>query len=301
VHEDGYKPTQHPHDIKIGLIESHADHTALYISACYNVTVDEVRQYGGKSAVRMVCGDVGFKYASAEEKAHGAKNIYVKKVMGTDLSDIGIYLDGINGYEPGLNAHYQIKIDEATLSGNEKSTHGICFYGIGDVQIEKLRIEKFEKLVMQLGYANESVKIGELLIEDCPAQIMTGTGTLDWSRFDYVETRTATRGVEIDKMTVRNSGLSNRVLGALLNIEGLHIKELNVEKLICTSLFAVYNTTKNVKIDQMNLITPRTTPVSIMFAQDRVTADSNISVTIHGAANIPATSGQACDATITKN
>jgi len=301
VHEDNAGPTTHPHDIKIGLIDSHAAHTALYISACYNIEVDEVRQYGGVSAVRMVCGDVGFKYASAAEKAHGAKNIYVKKVLGTDLGELGIYINGIDGYESGQAIHYQVKIDEATLSGTAKSGNGICFYGSDDVQIGKISLNGFRKAVLQLGYANESIKIGELLIEDCPAQIMSGYGTLRWSNYGYSETRSATRGVEIDKMTVKNSGTSNAVLGAFVNVEGLHIKELNAEKISCTALFAVYNTTKNIKIDQMNLTSPKNTPSAVIYAEHAITADRNISVTIHGAGNIPATSGQNCAATVTKN
>lgn len=167
AHEPNAGVTTHPHDISIGLIDSYADNATFYISAGYDITIDEVRSYNAEHAIAIVHGDVGFLYASDEVRAHGMKNLHIKKVYGENLRSWGAYIQCAQAYEddPDLNA--DIKIDEMVLTASENNAgNGTAIYGVKSLEIGKLTMDGFTKQCLQLGYANKDIRIGDLTMKN---------------------------------------------------------------------------------------------------------------------------------------
>ena len=204
-HTDGYahEPnagiTTHPHDISIGLIDSYADNACFYISAGYDITIDEVRSYEAEHVLAIVHGDVGFLYASPEEKAHGMRNIRVKKVYGENLRSWGAYVQCVQGYEDDPNFDADVVIDEMTLKASENNAgNGTCIYGVKKIEIGKLEMEGFTKQCLQLGYANRDVHIGELTMKN-----FRGDGFFAYQQGKFRErTYPPTKNVKIDEVTL---------------------------------------------------------------------------------------------------
>ena len=167
AHEPNAGLTTHPHDISIGLIDSYADNATFYISAGYDITIDEVRSYDAEHAIAIVHGDVGFLYASEEERAHGMRNLHIKKVYGENLRSWGSYIQVAQGYEDDPDLGADITIDEMVLKASENNQgNGACFYGVKNCEIGRLELEGFTKQCMQLGYANKNIHIGELTMKN---------------------------------------------------------------------------------------------------------------------------------------
>ncbi len=300
VHDEGYTRTKHPHDITIGLIDSHSAHSALYISACYDITVGEVRQYGGKSAVRVVAGDCGYKYATVEEKAHGTQNIRIGKVYGTGLGELGMYFNGIDSYEKDTLTEIAVQIGEAVLEGKgEGSGNGICFYGTKSVEIGKLSLKGFAKSTFQLGHQNRFIKIGEATVEDCHANVITSYSTLEKKpRSGETYLCEASKNIRIEKLSVKNSGNETVPFATFPYIDGFRIDELTVTDSRFANFLRVYQNTKNVAFDRVEL--KNTTVInSLAHAANAVTAENNIALTVGGADGVALTAGEACEISIT--
>ena len=291
AHEEGAGVTTHPHDITIGVIESYADNSALYISAGYNITANEVYSYNAEHAINIVHGDVGFLYASEEEKAHGMKNIYVKKVVGTNLSGWGAYIECADGFENDPNLNAVVKIDSMELSGsNSNDGNGIAIYGVKDLQIGSLTMKRFKKSALQLGYGNKSIVMDTVTIERCTSNTITTVITTEHD---------PNQSVVIKTLNVSDGGTAAGTFAYLPDTSGLKIGTLNLNKVYMDSLLQVYANTKNIRIDKLNLTQIPMPPAALVNAKEAITADNNISIgAVTGGEGIATTTGKSCDVQI---
>ena len=291
AHEEGAGVTTHPHDITIGVIESYADISALYISAGYNITVNEVYSYNAEHAINIVHGDVGFLYASEDVKAHGMKNIYVKKVVGTNLSDYGAYIECADGFENDPNFNAVVKIDSMELSGgNSNDGNGFAVYGVKELQIGSLSLKRFKKSALQLGYGNKSITMDTVTIERCTSNTIT---TVTSTEHD------PNQSVVINTLNVSDGGTAAGTFAYLPDTSGLKIGTLNLNKIYMDSLLQVYSDTKNIRIDKLNLTQIPIPPTALINAKDVITANNNISIgAVTGGDGIANTTGKSCDVQI---
>lgn len=302
VHEEGYSPTTHPHDIKIGLIESYSNHSPFYISACYNVTVEKAIQYGGERGTTIASGDCGFKYATEEQRAHGAKNIRVGSLTATNITKVGIYFSSVGGsYESGIDVKIQATFDTVYLT-SQSAGNGIAFYGAEDVSFGSLTLKGFQEAAVMLGYHLKSLQIKELTLDNCQREaIATATNLTHTGKDQITETFDVCKNLRINKMTVKNCGGASEALFDLRHVDGMKIEQMQIQKPNSTYLFNLYGGTKNVTVDHITLTLDSKTPSAILYAKQNVPAENHISITISGADNIPNTKGSTCGATLTKH
>ena len=288
AHEEGAGTTKHPHDIKIGVIESYAMNAAIYISASYNITVDEVYSYNSEHAIAVIHGDLGMLYADEDVKALGMQNIHFKKVVGTGLTDYGAYINTAMGYENDPNLNAVVKIDSMELTGaNNNDGNGLAIYGVKDLEIGTLTLKRFKKSALQLGHTNKNVLLDNVTLERCTGTVVT---TVMHDKFGPNEK------VVINTLNVTEGGHSGATFAYLPKTNGLHIKTLNLNKVYMTSLLQVYSHTKNIRIDSLNFTQILIAPEALINAMEQITASNNISIgTVTGGEGIPVSTGKPCD------
>ena len=287
VHEAGAGYTTHPHDITIGTIHSWADNSALYISASYNITVGEVYSYNSLNAVNIVHGDVGFLYASPEQKACGMQNIYIKKVVGTNLREWGVRLQCADGYEDDPNLNAQVKIDSIELTGAANNNgNGFCAYGVEKLEVGSLVMKGFTKQALQLGYGNKDLQFGSISVENCHAQVICTTRHATYA---------PNKSVSITSMSVKNSGIATSSFAVFPESNGFTLGTLTLDNVAFTNLFTVYTDTYHFRVDTINFKSVAGSHTSILRAdtsQGSVTAANDISIgRVTGHGSIPLTSG----------
>ena len=102
---------------------------------------------------------------------------------------------------------------------------------------------------------------------------------------------------------------NKKIAGILIehDIEGGYLARtiigigLNVNQTNFSSLFQLYSTTKNLKVDQVNLTPAASGHSAIVNAQEVIYASNNISITIKGASAIKDKTGKNCSITLIKN
>jgi len=164
--EQGRVYSTHPHDISIEDVhigrlanDENDDRAGLRASACYNITMRNVRVDGARSGIVLRGGDLGFEFALEPDRglAHAGYSI-----SGFTLSDIrgtGLLFDGLSdnvyrarlnlGYEPLLDPTYpgikEASIRDGTIrgSGVSGSTGMRSFANSGGV-FDRLDVQGFE-------------------------------------------------------------------------------------------------------------------------------------------------------------
>gem|GEM_PF-6947551 len=137
-HAAGAGPTTHPHDIHVGevvgnLTASIGDFMALVgLSAGYDTTVDRIagsvinNGAGTAQLLLLTGGDMGFAYATAEQRAFGMRNLIFDTVEGSSnkigISRIGRALYYNSDSTPQSAENYYVKISETINNANLKST-----------------------------------------------------------------------------------------------------------------------------------------------------------------------------------
>lgn len=158
-HAAGAGPTTHPHDIHVkevvgNLTASIGDFMALVgLSAGYDTTVDRIagtvinNGAGTAQLLLLTGGDMGFAYATSEQRTAGMRNLVFGTVEGSSnkigISRIGRALYYNADSTPQAAENYYVKICETITNVNIKSTSnntthqaiggsnygGRCYYG----------------------------------------------------------------------------------------------------------------------------------------------------------------------------
>ncbi|QHM75400.1 hypothetical protein C7M52_01354 [Mixta theicola] len=144
-HSPDAGPTTHPHDIHIkevlgDLTANISDFMALVcISAGYDTSVERITgsvNNESKSAsaqlLLLIAGDMGFAYATAEQRAAGMKNLVFNTINGSTnkmgISRIGRALYYNSDSTPQLPENYYVKTNETVINFNAKSTSKSTIY-----------------------------------------------------------------------------------------------------------------------------------------------------------------------------
>ena len=275
-HKENYRPTTHPHDIKLGRVECYSldfyyDSAAVWVSAGYDVTVDEIVCDDIYMAMSSFTADIGFEYATEAEKAHGMKNIKVGKITATNLKGPGIYLCGTHQYLNMFITHVELEIGEAYLESapNYRHYYTMGMSGGAMLKIGKLTVKSFDAPTLSFAYGIESVEIGEYNVIDCkshPLQINTPEGQTPIARNIHIGTLNVAAGC--------GSG------GALINVnhvDGLTIDKIKIDGGNYTSLIAIYAGCKNISIDDIEITNTNLT--AIYHAKEAIPAENYIHIT----------------------
>lgn len=284
-HVENWSVTRHPHDIKIGVIDSYAHHSALYVSAAYNIEVGEVISRNSKFAMTVSGGDIGFEFANATEKAHGQKNIYVKKLSGTGITNCGAYLNTSTVYTGCKTTQAEVKIDEIYLEAAANNTSvGIACYSAKLIDLGTVTVKKYPKQALQIGYDNESLNIDKFNVDSCYKYAINADAVI----------HSSSRNVNIGEINVIKGGNSGFGFANLEAIDGLHIGKINVTASMYNYMLVLTDNAKNVTIDDMVYTSPLTKLTAVVMAKDTITEDNNIAVGKYSCGDVPFAAGSDC-------
>lgn len=241
-HKDGWKYSTHPHDIHIGTIEG-GIHAPLYIAASYDIEVDELIAHNAKFGLCVTGADMAYEYACPEEKAHGGRNIHIKKVTATNLSRCALYFNTYAHYIPNTKSQADITVDEVNATATAESSNGIAMYGAKSIKIGRANLSGFAKSALQLGYGNENVRIDELTIENSKTEAVCTCEKAKWDVTDRVE---------IGSLTVKNSGTVAYPMFELKAINSLTVDSLTVESSPYNALLRTRSDCRCVNIKAFN-------------------------------------------------
>lgn len=303
-HAPNWKPTKHPHDIKIGVIEGvnvgkavkdslMKSEGALHIAAGYNIEVDELIVNGGNTAFTVTGGDIGFDYASPEEKANGMCNIKIGKINATKLDYLGMYIVSYALMDSSVSVDLELTVDELVAEGSPKSANGVVLYSTEKVDIKKATLRKFGSEALLIARNNRLVDIETLNVENC---LNTAVAVIR-----YKTDAPKTQKVEIGALNVKNSGLMTAPLIRIHQVEEFHIGSVTTSTALCKYIIDFENAHDfgRIKIDRLDangVVSMGSAKLeAIVHAQKAVSADSEVAIgTLTAPANVPLTAGQSC-------
>ena len=258
LHKEGCDYTKHPHDINLGTVicndlsNNEGDAAAFYIAGGYNITVDEISASNVRQALTITGGDGGFSYASPVEKAHGSKNVVVKKITATDLTSCGIYYTVESSYNDIPIFYGELTLGTVNLSyGSSYAGQGPAFNGIGSLLIDNMTLSGLKAEALYLANACENIRIGTLTLNNCQAS------------GDYV--------FQIENKTNKYPYSTG------VGLDGLLVQNLVLNSSNYKYIFTLQSTTKNVHLQNLTR-TSSTVSGSIFYAAATVPAANNITV-----------------------
>ena len=230
-HVEGWKYTKHPHDIKLGLVEisdtippangrPDVDNAAVTLSASYNIEVDEIVAHNTAHTLNTLIGDIGFQYASPEDRAIGMRNIYVKKITGTNIRSAGLHLVHYTGYMPSVSEIAEVTVDECYMeaSANNRGP-AVNLYGVSKAEIGSLTAKHFSMSGLDVNRYARQAHFGTVNLENIGASAVTVAFDPLWKPAE---------NLKIDTLNVTGGGDGNRALFDLQRINGLEIGKLNI-------------------------------------------------------------------------
>lgn len=172
-HAPDADPMTFVHDIKLGTVNvtglkpwglEDNDISAVALCAVYNVTIDEIIVNDSLHAAHITGADLGFEYASDEVKAVGGqKNIYIKKITGTKLRSMGLYIPGYPWYLPEKSVNTEIKVDELYLEAASSNTNssGVYCNKVAKAEFGRVTLKGFSTAISKIE-CEDKVTVGTL-------------------------------------------------------------------------------------------------------------------------------------------
>ncbi len=295
-HVDGWKPTQFPHDIKIGLIEGENVGTAIdkkyqsegafHIAAGYNIEVDEIRFHNCGAAMCITGGDCGFEYGTDADKAHKQSNIRIHKIFATKVRFAAIYHVGYMLMDKTKSVDTDVIVDELYAEAST-ATVALITYSAKHFEVKKATLKGFTNYALLVDGENRNVKIGTMNLENGSpnaAIFLEHTGKLG----------------RPDKLTIDTLNLKNckNEKAAIINVrQGAELKvgTINAENVCAKSVLALEkgNDFDSICVDTVNLQDVEGMQ-AMVDVQAAVATDRKVRI---GAINadLPVTMGESCD------
>lgn len=251
-HKENWKPSTHPHDVHIGLLECYNiaqgnfGEGALHIAAGYNVTVDELYVDGAMYAVNITGGDMGFEYANAEDKARGQSNIKIKKVTAKNLKGMALYQVGYALMYHDKRVGTELTIDEmyaSAVAGNQAIA--VVTHAVKDLHIKKLVIDNYKNKAIYIEKGNEYVQFDDVTVSNCPGYA--------FEMIQYRPILPQSKKVKIGSLTLNNC--KSAANDALINIkhgDECEIDTLTVNDCSAKNMVALYNSFNRVALGTVN-------------------------------------------------
>ncbi len=254
LHAENADYTKHPHDIHIGQVNCHdllnsGDGSAVYLSAAYNVTIDEIIADNIRTVMMVTGGDCGFAFAKPAEQIGGSKNVVVNKITATNVQHGGFYYVTDSSYQGIPHVYGELELGEVSITYAEGSNAGPYFDGISKLTVGQMTLKNIKKPTFYFINDCKNVSFQTLTLENCSASA---------SDLFRIERRGeyATADVGIDGLLVQNLILKNSTYH---------------------SIFSVCATAKNVHLENLTL-TGSSISGAIYYAREAVPARNNLTV-----------------------
>jgi len=290
---EGADPTKHPHDIYVkqfiaeGIDEKaqYGDAAAFFISAAYNVTVDEIIVDSSRSVLALSAGDCGFMYADEEIREHGMKNIKIGKIKATNLSSMGIYYSIFSSYFGDTNFYGELEIEEVDMSyKNTYSGAGPQFAGISKLRIGTMTLNGLRAQALHFTYHSSDVEVETLNLINCKGQAIYITHKDNEAKCSNFRFKTVNLG----------EGCGNTTKEAIFSdsVDGLTVDTLKLNGVNYTAIMTLNASCSNVQIGTVTCTNANLS--SVFYAKNEVTAANNISFGSITEKTVPLTAGASC-------
>lgn len=250
-HVENWKPTTHPHDIHIGVVDCSGiedagindSRAAFHIAAGYDIDVEEVIMNDGFHAVAITGADQGFEYAAPEIKALGGqRNIHIKKITGRRLRNVGLYVVSYVLMDSAISVNTELTVDEVDLEAVPTcQTVGMSFHSTKSVKIGKATVRGYSThAAFHMDKDNQDVQVGELNVVNCscPAVWLTNRkGNAPQSK-----------KLQIDKLNVCNSGNGDTAAIIPERIDAMQVEAVCMEQSKYTAVVDPAHASETVQI-----------------------------------------------------
>ena len=247
---EGARPTMHPHDIHVkkliatGLDDHNGtlgDVSAFFVSAAYNVTVDEIVAEDVRFMVAITGGDCGLEYATEEERKHGLKNLKFGKLIGKNITTCAAWYCVLSDYLGNTGFYGELEIGEMELDG---AAIAVASHGARKVRIGTVNLKNAKHQAVHFSCHTTDVEIDTInLIENCPAEAVY---------FNRHSDEPANERIKIHTVNVGN-GCGNPSKDAIFVkiVDGLEIDRLNLNGASYRSALSVGAECRNIQINQI--------------------------------------------------
>lgn len=284
LHKDNWKPSKHPHDIHLGVVdcqdfvtqegEVEGDKAAVTLSAAYNVTVDEIIVDNSKFAIAAIAGDMGFAYAEDEIKAIGQKNLKVEKITATNMRSAAIYVTSQSGYKDKnstqvFDAHIELSVTTANISMKSGyNDPAVAVHAAERVDIGTLNVTA-ASTAMDIRNGCQNVTIDSMNISNC-------TGDVVRIALKAPAAETCPQNVTIRTLKLTNCGSSSANAICVWQVNGLKVENVILSGCTYKSVLYLYDDAVDVRVD--SITASSTTISSIIYAKETITSANQISI-----------------------
>jgi hypothetical protein len=246
----------HPRGIHLGVVNGAGfkaipgrgdnDKAAVTICACADISVDEIIMHDSCHALCVTGADLGFEYADEETRAYGQRNIYVKKITGTEMRSAGVLVAGYPWYIRDARVNTEIRIDECYVEAAEcNHDTGLALLGISKAEIGQITLKNFPRQAFNITRGSENISIDRLNIEGCQSYI----GAVNM----YSEGDAPAKNIHIKQLNVEGVGDAKLPAFNLVSVENMTVDQLKVENGSYQSLIAATEACSNVRISNMSM------------------------------------------------
>lgn len=297
-HVPNWKPTEHPHNIKIGLFECYNiskgnfGEGALHIAAAYDITVDELIVDGAKHAFQIWGADCGFEYAREEEKAHGQRNIKIGKLTAKNIEGQAVSVVGYALMYQDKTTKIELTIDELHAESSTKANQqGIVLHTTESVYIKKATLVGFKKAAVYVEKGNQSVKFDELNVEKCKSYAVQALQVAKHTPRSAL--------VEIGTLNVTSGASADDALLMVQNLGVMKIGTVNVDKSLYKYVLAVKNDFEKIEIGTVNGAGFLNNQLAaVVNVTENIASGSSITFTSVSCGDVPLSTGSSCDVKI---
>ena len=253
-HVDGWKPTKHPHNVRVGVLECYNNKEqggfgegAFHIAAGYDVELDELIVDGFKHAVMITGGDIGFEYADPDVREIKQRNLKIGKIKATNLrGGSAVTVISYALMYPEKSVDTELEIGEVTATAAEGSrAYGFVTHCAKTLRIGKLELSGFTEKGIYVEKGNRLVEIGEATV--------IGSRSYALEALQYRQTSPRPETVKVGLLTLKDCRPTE--VAAFLhakNVGTLAIGTLTAEDSDAKYVAEVTNDFATVSIDEIN-------------------------------------------------
>ncbi|MBR7097940.1 MAG: hypothetical protein IKC59_00865, partial [Clostridia bacterium] len=274
---EGADYTKHPHDIHVGSLICRSidekgeweDSAAFFVSAAYNVTVDEIFTNGGKTVVAISGGDCGLNYASPEIQQHGLKNLVFKKVTAKNIRGCAICYSVISSYLGNTKFVGTLELGEINIEGAAENT-GSCLacYGVKKLRVKTLNLKNRNQQGVFLICHATDCEIETINMSNCKGPALRVLRYQDEPACENIRIGT----VNIDA----NCGSQDADVFLLESVDGIKIDRVNLNNATYRSVISLGSDCKNVHLEA--LCAEGKQPASLIYAREAINAGQGITI-----------------------
>lgn len=288
---EGADYTKHPHDIHVGTLICQSvdgkcewgDSAAFFLSAAYNVTVDEIIADNVRSVVMVTGGDCGLNYASPQEREHGLKNLVFKKVTATNVHYCAILYSVIGDYLGNAGFVGSMELGEINIEGGEGNS-GSCFacFGLTSLKAKTLNLKNRNSQGVLINCHSVNCEIETINMTNCKGAAV---------RVLRHQDEPACENIRIGQVNLDSDcGSETADVFLLESVDGIKIDRVNMNDATYRSVISVGSDCKNVHLE--GLFTEGKKPASLIYAREAIGAEQGITLGNISDGSIPKTAGE---------